>query len=172
MLCQCIGRTQQTAYEKAHGYQTAAARSVFFNIRSQKACGSTQEQNRQRKGPGNLLQRKTHSLHNRLSQYAPCVYAANADVNADGCQHDQPSVFVCCIMNTSLYKYYLVTRVFLLLLIKKKRLGDFAQTVGAYIHLPPRGQFHSSVRKQTALGYDSIIHKFLQLSTYSVLLIF
>ena len=80
--------------------------------------------------------------------------------------------FVCCIMNTSLYKYYLVTRVFLLILIKKKRLGDFAQTVGAYIHLPPRGQFHLSVRKQTALGYDSIIHKFPQLSTYSVLLIF
>ena len=54
----------------------------------------------------------------------------------------------------------------------KYGLGDFAQTVGAYIHLPPRGQFHSSVRKQTALGYDSIIHKFLQLSTYSGLLIF
>ena len=47
----------------------------------------------------------------------------------------------------------------ILLLIKKKRLGDFAQTVGAYIHLPPRGQFHLSVRKQTALGYDYIIHK-------------
>ena len=30
---------------------------------------------------------------------------------------------------------------------------------GAYMHLPPRGQFHLSVRKQTALGYDSIIHK-------------
>ena len=87
------GSTKHTGAKKQRAGKPASARAVFFYKAAQKTGGKPQKQNCNGKSPCCFLQGKAKFRHNGAGKYAPCINAADGNVDAYCCQCDKPSVF-------------------------------------------------------------------------------